>query len=81
MESDPSFRLGLTQLTVKEQTNFVFEFVPETFDNKDPNFRKNRSKHRNNPTKMKKLTKVARKSLKKSADKSSSMKKVKNQHD
>lgn len=64
MESDSSFSLGLSHLDVKDQTNTVFEFVPETFDNEDPNFAENKPKHRNDPTKMKKLMKISRKSSK-----------------
>lgn len=49
MEFSPLFSLGLTQLDHNEQINRVIGFVPRNFDNEDPNFSKNRSKHRNEP--------------------------------
>lgn len=59
MDDSPSFSLGLTQLEPNEPTNWVVGFVPSEFDYEKPNFEENKLKHRNDPTKMKSLKKVA----------------------
>ncbi|KAF3678460.1 hypothetical protein FXO38_03224 [Capsicum annuum] len=55
MESGPSFNLGLTQIESTSNEINISGFVPGSFAYEDVGFHENRSKHRNDPTIMKKL--------------------------
>ncbi|KAM3291247.1 hypothetical protein P3S67_019536 [Capsicum chacoense] len=67
MDYPPSFSLEITQLDSNEK-DMPLKFVPGTFDEHDPKFAENRSKHRNDPVIMKKLKdNVASKSNKSSS--------------
>ncbi|XP_047250063.1 uncharacterized protein LOC124885855 [Capsicum annuum] len=74
MDSCANFSLGLSQLDTKKQDIHV-EFVSGTFDFKEPNFAENCSKHRNDPTTMKRLKEEANSKSKKSSSKTASKKK------
>ncbi|PHT96980.1 hypothetical protein BC332_34094 [Capsicum chinense] len=74
MDYPPSFSLGITQLDAKEK-DISLGFVPSTFDEQDPKFVENQSKHRNDPVTMRKLKKVAAFRSKKSGSKAASKKK------
>ena len=73
MDYPPSFSLGISQLDAKEK-DIPIGFVPGTFDEQDLKFVKNRSKHRNDPVTMKKLTDKAASKSKKSTSKVSKKK-------
>ncbi|KAF3653813.1 hypothetical protein FXO38_15469 [Capsicum annuum] len=65
-ESEPSFRLGVSQLECFKESQEVVNFVPRDFDYEIDGFHENRSKHRNDPQTMKKLRqKIAKKEKKK----------------
>ncbi|KAF3674452.1 Calcium-transporting ATPase 9, plasma membrane-type [Capsicum annuum] len=70
----PSFSLEITQLDAKEK-DIPLGFVPVTFDEQDPKFAENRSKHRNDSITIKKLRKKAASRSKKSSSKTASKKK------
>ncbi|PHU04477.1 hypothetical protein BC332_25299 [Capsicum chinense] len=69
----PSFSLGITQLDATVQ-DIPLKFVPATFDEQDPDWAENRSKHRNDPLTMKKLRDKAASKSKKSTSKASKKK-------
>ncbi|KAM3319274.1 hypothetical protein P3S67_006474 [Capsicum chacoense] len=73
MDNPPSFNLGITQLDATVQ-DIPLGFVPATFDEQDPDWTENRSKHRNDPVTMKKLTDKAASKSKKSTSKASKKK-------
>ncbi|KAM3263274.1 hypothetical protein P3L10_000268 [Capsicum annuum] len=73
MDNPPSFSLGITQLDATVQ-DIPLEFVPATFDEQDPDWVENRSKHRNDPVTMNKLTDKAASKSKKSTSKASKKK-------
>ncbi|XP_047266826.1 uncharacterized protein LOC107869360 [Capsicum annuum] len=73
MDNPLSFSLGITQLDATIQ-DIPLGFVPATFDEQDPDWAENRSKHRNDPVKMKKLTDKAASKSKKSTLKASKKK-------
>ncbi|KAF3618582.1 putative protein EIN4-like [Capsicum annuum] len=54
MNYPSSFSLGITQLDSNEK-DMSLGFVPGTFDEQDPKFAENQSKHKNVPVTMKKL--------------------------
>ncbi len=74
MDYCPNFSLGLSQLDSQKQ-DIPIGFVPGTFNCEEPNFAENRSKHRNDPTTMKKLKEAATSKSKKSTSKTTSKKK------
>ncbi|KAM3356098.1 hypothetical protein P3S68_022812 [Capsicum galapagoense] len=73
MDNPPSFSLGITQLDATVQ-DIPLGFVPATFDEQDPDWAENGSKHRNDPVTMKKLTNKAASKSKKSTSKASKKK-------
>ncbi|PHT41149.1 hypothetical protein CQW23_20003 [Capsicum baccatum] len=73
MDNPPSFSLGITQLDATVQ-DIPLGFVPATFDEQDPDWAENRSKHRNDPVTMKKLMDKAASKSKKSTSKPSKKK-------
>ncbi|KAM3301702.1 hypothetical protein P3S67_016204 [Capsicum chacoense] len=76
MDYPPNFSLGITQLDAKEKGKDIpVGSVPSKFDEEDPNFAENCSKHRNDPVTMKKLKKVATSGLKKSGSKAATKRK------
>ncbi|XP_016579102.2 uncharacterized protein LOC107876761 [Capsicum annuum] len=76
MDYPPNFSLGITQLDAKEKEKDIpVGSVPSKFDEEDPNFAENCSKHRNDPVTMKKLKEVATSRLKKSSSKAATKKK------
>ncbi|PHU23765.1 hypothetical protein BC332_08872 [Capsicum chinense] len=68
MDNPPSFSLGIAQLDVTVE-DIPLGFVPATFDEQDPDWVENRSKHRNDPVTMKKLKNKAASKSKKSTSK------------
>ncbi|KAF3668663.1 hypothetical protein FXO37_09420 [Capsicum annuum] len=73
MDNPLSYSLGITQLDATVE-DIPLEFVLATFDEQDPDWAENHSKHRNDPVTMKKLwDKIASKS-KKSTSKASKKK-------
>ncbi|KAF3660965.1 hypothetical protein FXO37_13132 [Capsicum annuum] len=65
-ESEPSFRLGVSQLECFKESQEVVNFVPRDFDYEIDGFHENRSKHRNDPQTVKKLRqKITKKDKKK----------------
>ncbi|PHT53595.1 hypothetical protein CQW23_08057 [Capsicum baccatum] len=68
MNNPPSFSLGITQLDAIVE-DIPLGFVPATFDEQDPDWAENRSKHRNDPVTMKKLRDKATFKSKKSTSK------------
>ncbi|KAF3628763.1 hypothetical protein FXO37_29238 [Capsicum annuum] len=54
MDYPPSYSLRIAQLDLNKK-DMPLGFVPGTFDEQDPKFAENRSKHRNDPATMKKL--------------------------
>ncbi|KAM3250861.1 hypothetical protein P3L10_004931 [Capsicum annuum] len=75
MDYPPSFSLGITQLDAKEKDIFVGS-VPGKFDEENPNFVENRSKHQNDSVTMNKLKEVATSRLKKSTGSKATAKKM-----
>ncbi|PHU10076.1 hypothetical protein BC332_21936 [Capsicum chinense] len=73
MDNPPSFSLGINQLDATVQ-DIPLGFVPATFDEQDPDWAENRSKHRNDPVTMKKLVDKAASKSKKSTSKASKKK-------
>ncbi|PHU28052.1 hypothetical protein BC332_00145 [Capsicum chinense] len=73
MDNPPSFSLGITQLDATVQ-DIPLKFVPATFDEQDPDWAEIRSKHRNDPVTMNKLTDKTASKLKKSTSKASKKK-------
>ncbi|PHU11254.1 hypothetical protein BC332_18184 [Capsicum chinense] len=73
MDNPPSFSLGITQLDATVQ-DIPLGFVPATFDEQDPDWAENRSKHRNDPVRMKKLMDKTAFKSKKSTSKASKKK-------
>ncbi|KAM3220005.1 hypothetical protein P3L10_024536 [Capsicum annuum] len=73
MDNPPSFSLGITQLDTTVQ-DISLGSVSATFDEQDPDWTENRSKHRNDPVTMKKLTDKAASKSKKSTSKASKKK-------
>ncbi|KAM3380344.1 hypothetical protein P3S68_005917 [Capsicum galapagoense] len=69
MDSCPNFSLGLSQLDIP------VGFVPGTFHFEESDFAENRSKHRNDPTTMKKLKEATISKSEKSTSKTASKKK------
>ncbi|KAM3263366.1 hypothetical protein P3L10_000360 [Capsicum annuum] len=69
MDSCPNFSLGLSQLDIP------VGFVPGTFDFEELDFTENHSKHRNDPTTMKKLKEATTSKSKKSTSKMARKKK------
>ncbi|PHT43292.1 hypothetical protein CQW23_17317 [Capsicum baccatum] len=68
-ESGPSFSLGFSQLESIKESQQVVSFVPGDFDYEIDDFHESRSKHRNDPSTMKKLhQKFAKKDKKKESD-------------
>ncbi|PHU19662.1 hypothetical protein BC332_10813 [Capsicum chinense] len=74
MDYPPSFNLDITQLDANEK-DIPLGLVPSTFDEQDPKFAENRSKHRNDLITMKKLRDKAASRSKKSSSKAASEKK------
>ncbi|KAF3642284.1 hypothetical protein FXO38_21204 [Capsicum annuum] len=68
MDNPPSFSLGIAQLDATVE-DIPLGFVPATFDEQDPDWAENRSKHRNDPVTMKKLKNKAASKSKKSTSK------------
>ncbi|PHU27396.1 hypothetical protein BC332_05728 [Capsicum chinense] len=73
VDNPPSFSLGITQLDATVQ-DIPLGFFPATFDEQDPDWAENRSKHRNDPVTMKKLTDKTTSKSKKSTSKASKKK-------
>ncbi|PHU21737.1 hypothetical protein BC332_06844 [Capsicum chinense] len=73
MDNPPSFSLGITQLDATVQ-DIPLEFVPATFDEQDPDWIENHSKHRNDHVTMKKLKDKTTSKSKKSTSKASKKK-------
>ncbi|KAM3358060.1 hypothetical protein P3S68_020991 [Capsicum galapagoense] len=73
MDNPRNFSLGITQLDATVE-DILLEFVPATFDEQDPDWVENRSKHRNDSITMKKLTDKAASKSKKSTSKGSKKK-------
>ncbi|KAF3668286.1 hypothetical protein FXO38_08158 [Capsicum annuum] len=73
MDNPPSFSLGITQLDATVE-DIPLGFVPATFDEQDPDWAENRSKHRNDPVTMKKLRDKTTSKSKKSTSKASKKK-------
>ncbi|PHU23336.1 hypothetical protein BC332_08443 [Capsicum chinense] len=73
MDNPQSFSLGITQLDATVE-DISLGFVPATFDEQDPDWAENRSKHRNDPITMKKLRDKATSKSKKSTSKASKKK-------
>ncbi|KAF3653422.1 hypothetical protein FXO38_15644 [Capsicum annuum] len=73
MDYPSSFSLVITQLDSNEK-DITLGFVTGTFDEQDPKFAENRSKHRNDPVTMKKLRDKAASKSKKFSSKSSKKK-------
>ncbi|PHU10220.1 hypothetical protein BC332_22080 [Capsicum chinense] len=73
MDNPSSFSLGMTQLDATVQ-DIPLGFVPTTFDEQDPDWAENRSKHRNDPVTMKKLKDKTASKSKKSTSKASKKK-------
>ncbi|KAM3265659.1 hypothetical protein P3L10_002653 [Capsicum annuum] len=73
MDNPRNFSLGITQLDATVE-DILLEFVPATFDEQDPDWVKNRSKHRNDSITMKKLKDKAASKSKKSTSKASKKK-------
>ncbi|KAM3378753.1 hypothetical protein P3S68_011166 [Capsicum galapagoense] len=73
MNYPSSFSLRIIQLDANEE-DIPLGFVPGTFDEQDPKFADNRSKHRNDPVTMKKLRDKAASKSKKSSSKASKKK-------
>ncbi|PHT51513.1 hypothetical protein CQW23_05975 [Capsicum baccatum] len=73
MDNPPSFSLGITQLDAIVQ-DIPLEFVPATFDEQDPDWAENRSKHKNDSFTMKKLKDKTASKSKKSTSKASKKK-------
>ncbi|PHU27888.1 hypothetical protein BC332_06220 [Capsicum chinense] len=73
MDNPPSFSLGITQLDATIE-DISLGFVLATFDEQDPDWAENRSKHRNDPITIKKLTDKAVSKSKKSTSKASKKK-------
>ncbi|KAM3381274.1 hypothetical protein P3S68_006847 [Capsicum galapagoense] len=73
MDNPPSLSLGITQLDAIVQ-DIPLGFVPATFDEQDPDWAENRSKHKNDPVTMRKLTDKAASKSKKSTSKASKKK-------
>ncbi|PHU23042.1 hypothetical protein BC332_08149 [Capsicum chinense] len=68
MDNPRNFSLGITQLDEIVE-DILLKFVPATFDEQDPDWVENRSKHRNDSITMKKLTDKAASKSKKSTSK------------
>ncbi|PHT40618.1 hypothetical protein CQW23_19472 [Capsicum baccatum] len=73
MNYPSSFSLRIIQLDANEE-DIPLGFVPGTFDEQDPKFADNRSKHKNDPVTMKKLRDKAASKSKKSSSKASKKK-------
>ncbi|PHU06780.1 hypothetical protein BC332_23269 [Capsicum chinense] len=73
MDNPLSFSLGITQLDATVE-DIPLGFVLATFDEQDPDWAENRSKHRNDPVTMKKLRDKTASKSKKSTSKASKKK-------
>ncbi|PHU08959.1 hypothetical protein BC332_20819 [Capsicum chinense] len=73
MDNPPRFSLGITLLDATIQ-DIPLGFVPAKFNEQHPDWADNRSKHRNDPVTMKKLTDKAASKSKKSTSKASKKK-------
>ncbi|PHU28411.1 hypothetical protein BC332_00504 [Capsicum chinense] len=73
MDNPPSFSLEITQLDAIVE-DIPLGFVPATFDEQDPDWAENRSRHRNDPVTMKKLRDKTTSKSKKSTSKASKKK-------